>query len=330
MNFNKLILLFLILFTHLVGKAQKTFAPDGAHWHHEMAYGSFHSYVYGDSVMQGVPVKVIKRVALVRQPYLGEGLRVNNLGDLYVYDAIDTVFVYNHRFNRYTPLYVFNANENDAICLPIPPSTPGEPDISTDSTFCFVIDSIRIMKYDTSNLKAFFTRSLGDPLEDDQVFNWGGKDDFGQRVYRGAYAEKIGGIYSGIIPSCFNCSWLASEAIQDAGAIRCYSDPEYSIKLIEGECNAGGIATTIKETIAIGSGIQIFPNPANDFIHIKISAPDKVNKIELMNAVGENIILTHNYDKTRLDISHVSEGVYFLRVHVSNDNKYIEKVLIRR
>src|SRR5690606_30940263 len=80
----------------------------------------------------------------------------------------DTVFFYNSIFNRFTPLYIFNAQEGDTICLPvIPAPEAGYNDLrihplTGDTSFCFRIDSIRTEMFDGVPLRVFYTYAIGE------------------------------------------------------------------------------------------------------------------------------------------------------------------------
>jgi hypothetical protein len=262
----------------IVSHAQTQFAPQGASWHHEMQYGSFHCYTSGDTVIQGVTAMVIRQKALTKPPWFGWGLHVHDLPDRYFYSNSDTVFVYNHIFNRFTPLYIFNVQEGDTLNLPVLPTAPGSLYGNyPDSSFHLVIDSIRVRQYDTAFLKTYFTRDIG-TMGSDFRYNWGAES-------HGAYAEKIGGVYSGLLPYCYSCAYPASDLLQSAGSLRCYSDSVTSIKLVANNCDDDGIGLSTKD-LARGAPVQIFPVPADEVFHIKASGREKVVKADVFNIKG--------------------------------------------
>jgi hypothetical protein len=61
--------------------------------------------------------------------------------------------------------------------------------------------------------------------------------------------------------------------------------------------------------------IQVFPNPANDFLQVKLSANQKLNiqKVLVKNILGQ-IIFTQNKLESTIDISNFSKGIYNLEV----------------
>lgn len=317
--------LFLFCLLFFVGKlliAQSNFPSDSASWYHEMNYGSFHSYVVGDTIIQNTHAKRIRQEALVKQPWFNLGLKVYNLPNVYVYSTADTTFIFNPIFNRFTPLYIFNAQEGDSICLPLLQAGGGSSYIGSmgDSTFCFVVDSIRIVKYDTAMLKTFYTHSF---TKTNQIkLNWG-------TTQFGAYAERIGAVFSGLVPHCvsnFSCATLASDNYQGAGALRCYSDEAYSIKLVN-DCANGGISVSV-DNVAKEISLKISPNPAKDFIRIDFDQPEKISSIVLINALGQSVF-SSNKPQSNISLKHLPEGIYFLKIILDGGNSFTEKTVVR-
>jgi hypothetical protein len=56
---------------------------------------------------------------------------------------------------------------------------------------------------------------------------------------------------------------------------------------------------------------RIFPNPANTELTIFLSSSDKA-EIEISNAMGK--LIMKNGNKTKIDISTLSKGLYFINV----------------
>lgn len=320
-----LLMLSLICLIHFQANAQKTFAPDGAQWYFGMQYGSFHDYVDGDTVIQGVQAQIIKRVALTSQPHFGYGLRIYNLEDMYIHDGVDTVWAFNHQFSRFTPLFIFNLQEGDTTYIPLLSDFPNDGSNPTDTTFCLVIDSIRTLKYDTAYLRTFFTRSLHSIEEKDHIYNWGDPEGVG------AYAEKIGGIFEGFSPWCFGCPVVASELYQGEGSIRCYSDSGYTISMVNNECDNGGIPSAIGDVTAADAGPAIFPNPAGEFIHIKMTGPVKISRSELVDALGRQVRKVDDYSTIPVSINttDLPGGIYLLRIWMNNQTTHTHTVFIQ-
>jgi hypothetical protein len=301
--------------------AQQNFAPPGASWHHDMPFGSFHSYTDGDTLILGKTSTRIRQVALTKQPEFSHGLHVNNLPDRYVYQSQDTVFVYNTIFSRFTPLYIFSAAEGDTLCLPVLPTEPGVLIGGfQDSTFCVVVDSIRMRMYDTALLRTYFTRDIG-VQGSDYGMNWG-------TATTGAFAEVIGSVYSGLLPGCFSCAFITSDQSQGPGALRCYSDASMHVKLVTNDCDKGGIAAVVRDR-EVRRGITISPIPADNFISIKSEQPLPIRQVELVSSHGRILLSKNEIEGSQIDVSSLPDGIYFLRLMLKDGSTFTAKLIIQ-
>lgn len=71
--------------------------------------------------------------------------------------------------------------------------------------------------------------------------------------------------------------------------------------------------------------LQVYPNPASDFIKIEAGRNDKVSKINIYAITGE-LVLTAS--KSEIDIKHLATGSYLIEVIINNNiykNKFIKK-----
>ncbi len=86
------------------------------------------------------------------------------------------------------------------------------------------------------------------------------------------------------------------------------------------------LSNTEEETLGIPKNIEIYPNPFEG--EINISSTKVIESVKLMNALGEQIYLppTLADKKTTLNLSNVSEGVYFLHIKVEHGTM-VKKVL---
>lgn len=315
--------LLLFLFAQTV-QSQSVFAPSGAQWFYALSADStaLHCYNAGDTFLQGKTAQIIKQEVLLPSSYPMNPYYVQTL---YVYSALDTTFVFNNLFGRYTPLYIFNAQEGDSICLPIPPLDGWAEYVfhTTDSNFCFVIDSVRTVLYDTAWLKTFYTRGFqrGNNVE----LNW---SHGGYYPSLGAYAERIGGLVSSIIPYCEDgCSFILSGSIYP-DTIRCYHDDDYAIKVVSGDCGNYGINTSVNDIEKVGT--VIYPNPATDYIYINNAQNYKLNTISLYATDGKLVKSWQGLSDNKLSVADVVSGLYYL--HIVFQNHFIEtkKLLIQK
>lgn len=78
--------------------------------------------------------------------------------------------------------------------------------------------------------------------------------------------------------------------------------------------------------------ISIFPNPANDEIHIRIADDATIKKMELINVISSKVMEIKEFDSQSnsvktIDISHFVKGVYFLRTEFEDGRFIIKKIL---
>ena len=85
------------------------------------------------------------------------------------------------------------------------------------------------------------------------------------------------------------------------------------------------------EKITAFGNLQIYPNPASDFIKVSLGeSTESVVSIEMMNIIGEILLKVTSKNTTEvLDVSGLAEGCYIIRV--SNQNETISrKIVIRK
>ena len=80
-----------------------------------------------------------------------------------------------------------------------------------------------------------------------------------------------------------------------------------------GSCTSTPFAITVSVTLGVKENfinfIQVYPNPTNDFINIKIES--ELKSIEIYNIQGQKI-LTSN--QKQVNVSHLASGVYLVQV----------------
>ena len=84
------------------------------------------------------------------------------------------------------------------------------------------------------------------------------------------------------------------------------------------------------KTVLNNKEVQIFPNPAKDYIIIKYSGSQKV-VFELRNVLGEKIKSGDFSKKLSVDLSGISSGVYFITMHIKDypSEMISRKIIIR-
>jgi beta-glucanase (GH16 family) len=100
---------------------------------------------------------------------------------------------------------------------------------------------------------------------------------------------------------------------------------------------AGGLAVTSYIPYIVGSNCSLtnsifendskftFTNPSDDFVEIETSLV--IDKVEIYSLVG-NLVLKTSRDTKKIDITSLTEGIYFLTVY-SNTSKYVKKLIVK-
>ena len=72
------------------------------------------------------------------------------------------------------------------------------------------------------------------------------------------------------------------------------------------------------------SGINLYPNPVADVIHI-----DKTGIVEIVNITGQVVFTQVNKEiYQEIDISELAKGIYFVRI-ADNDQVLPEKIMVQ-
>ena len=90
----------------------------------------------------------------------------------------------------------------------------------------------------------------------------------------------------------------------------------------KGQCQT--LTITNEDTINL---IQLTPNPAQNVLHIKSNINLKILKIECFDVLGKRISVFNNI-KSTLDVSHLRNGLYVLRIH--SNNMMLTKKFVKR
>lgn len=86
-------------------------------------------------------------------------------------------------------------------------------------------------------------------------------------------------------------------------------------------------SSTTDETV-INQELKIYPNPAQSVINIAYSTPEKWDKIEGFNAFGQVVIVRLNEAGSQIDISWLSNGIYYLRF--TKGNQSITRKIVKK
>ncbi len=298
------ILLLLGLVVPLFLPAQNVeFAPVGAQWYHRndggLSPGSqFHSYeVVKDTSIQGVLCRKIE----------GKSFKIDStiehLQPQFVYDRNDSVFYYNHHFERFDLLYDFSAQAGDTLTFPVPV------EIGTDTNiFKVVVDSITLDELDGSLLRHFNTTVL------DSSYNFHFDD---------GYYERVGQINSFFLSPDIICC-IAGTPL---GPLRCYQDSEYHINLTDAPCDLW--LTTDLEIVTESMNISLYPNPASSQLTLECPFILLGEVFNLSNGQGQVLLTKKIQNKmTEIDIGKFPNGIYFFQMFIGD--KQITRAVLKQ
>jgi hypothetical protein len=288
----------------------------GTTWFYNVPNGLYRAYAAKDTTIAGTPcIEILseKRVD-VRTP------GITGLPTVYLQDKGDTVFAYNNLFGKFTPLYIFNVSDGDTLTLPAFRYHPCQdfPGSLPDSNFRFVMDSVRMVRWDTSLLKTVYGHGLRSTGTAGLSMDWG---SYSQN--RSVYVQHIGSIYSGLLPNCFNCVTITDGACRWIDSLLCYSDDTRSVKLVSGECDKGLPPLSLKPDPGLSAAINIYPNPAEDYILVTLNTGLK-GSISIFDVLGKEVIRRELEPggSTRIDISSLSRGTYIARIVTADGNSW--------
>ncbi len=184
----------------------------------------------------------------------------------------------------------------------------------TDSLNCTGIDSVTILQPDSLEISGIIKNNITDSLPHGQIrvtvtggtmpysFNWTGSN---------SYTSSDQNIFN-LDTGCYVLTVIDSNGCSVVSEEICIED-----------------MTTATMEIQNKEDIIIYPNPAKNFLFIKydnFNSGNSVIRIDLLTISGDEII--ENLQKTqKVDISNISEGVYFMRIKTKK-GLMIKKLII--
>ena len=73
---------------------------------------------------------------------------------------------------------------------------------------------------------------------------------------------------------------------------------------------------------------SFYPNPANDNINMRFSPGVSCEKIEIFSIDGK-ICHEQNFNLNTINVNHLVDGVYIMKVILDNGNTYTEKIVVK-
>lgn len=106
-----------------------------------------------------------------------------------------------------------------------------------------------------------------------------------------------------------------------------------NIRLRTSDCNAEKINTNQERLF--NSEMDIYPNPANDFLNIEYNLEDQTNNafLQIIDISGKIVLKNnlHSYNGSELiDVSMLKKGIYIVQLISDNKGIHIEKIVIDR
>ena len=197
----------------------------------------------------------------------------------YIYDENDKVYWWNKSQQNFTMLYDFAAEIGDEWQIEI-----GENSITMH------VDEVGTVDY---NGQLFRALTVSD---NDDIFS--------------------GTIVCGVghLTSFFPEKLLENKGDFEVDGIRCYWD-EGALIYKEGDLDCDSIFEqthlSIDETIA-ANGFEVYPNPTNGIIYV---LSDNYGEYRITNLMGQTMIIgTIDCENQQIDISSLSEGIYFITI----------------
>lgn len=266
------------------------FAPIGAEWYYneQFAFSGDVDYIKfnseKDTLVNGQTCKKITK---------RHKLGCNDRPDTeYLYTKNDTVFFLDTIFNEFQILYVFNANPLDSWIIKIKDE---EQDLDT---ILISVDSITTKQINGVDLKAIHV-------------TYNKFDENMPETYSSTIIEKIGDVK--YMFNWYPWSNVACDVNYTSG-LRCYQDSQlglYSTGIAD-SCDYTYKWTGIDKN-ELNSRIQIFPNPANDYIEIILDINSDY-KAELYDLNGR-LLLTKIFNlNIELDLVGIKSGYYLLMI----------------
>ncbi|WP_118976270.1 T9SS type A sorting domain-containing protein [Taibaiella koreensis] len=346
----KKLLLFILLCIPIMNYAQTTFAPVGAEWWYGGNYGDYadpqspfvnstwvdHVKSVGDTVVNGIPCRQLVTTVRSRSADNPDVVHTS-VKTTFVYDNTDTAFVYANTSGKFIPLYVYNVSEGDTVRL------SGLFNFFGDTTFRYIVDSIRTELYDTSHLKTYYTHTIIDNFS--YAVNWGisfpnSGSGPGGWLNKGRYTEKLGGTLanvSGLYPTVTTHATDGRQIINNGpfyGKLRCYTDSAHSISLISPlPCDTlfSPGKLSVNDLEKLPSFLSVSPNPANE--EITIACTKTLNTdltIQIYDITGKRIaekVLSKGQQKMGYDTRPLPDGLYFLRFNADSGNYYSKMIV---
>jgi len=133
---------------------------------------------------------------------------------------------------------------------------------------------------------------------------------------------KSNGVYERELIAWQDCNFLDLENLD-------YTSKWLSNRLdyLDNVFNEPELLTGIKQ-IANQNTIKIYPNPANKYVSLELENPLAVHNIKIINSLGI-CVYDNNEFTSSIDISGLSNGIYFFIINLGNGGNQTERIMIK-
>jgi len=306
---NKSIFLFTFFtfFYLLSANCQSKWFDNEAVWYYSSPYAYIHSdactkvVLNGDTLIQGLTCKEL----LIKDSGTNEVVSTE-----YLHFRNDSVLYYNYYENAFHTLYDFTAKTGDTVTVHKNKFKPTDGFLWLDS-----IDNFQYIISEIDSIQISGTWLRRQKIKPYDYESWGfSSSDTAEYI-----VEKIGNI--GYLFGRFPIV----TTMETVGMLRCYSDYTINFKNPnwDKECD---FVTSIEDPQI--STIRIYPNPSNKEINIESTNNKIILSIEIMDVDGRSFKQMEVNDlKTKITISNLSSGIYFVRIVFSDKTSLTSKFI---
>ncbi|WP_290698751.1 T9SS type A sorting domain-containing protein [Lacinutrix sp.] len=152
------------------------------------------------------------------------------------------------------------------------------------------------------------------------------------------YAARIGNSTGNLIEDSDNSDWLGSD-VPSSGNYPNWlvGSNSTSVRAVpesfEGsELNHIGAPNPSVNTLGLVevdvlNSLSIYPNPANTILNIKSTTGQTIDKVEVFNILGANVLTTKTLTNDAINVSEMAKGVYLVKIN-SGANTITKKLVI--
>lgn len=123
-------------------------------------------------------------------------------------------------------------------------------------------------------------------------------------------------------------SWLRLEEGQVNGPIQENMETQDYETFKEDLYECAGISTSLNDLEDLTAQVQIFPNPAQDVLHLQSSAI-AIESVRIFSTTGRQVLARTGdaYQNSTIDISDLPAGLYFINIEI--DGEWVTKKMVK-